>query len=65
MRAIAANWKTLVTAVLAGLVLFFASLQIAAGRPSLVKPETPVMAPLPQPEEQATSNEIRDFPQLG
>ncbi len=66
MKAIATNWKTLVTALVVGLVLFFASLQIPVARPSPAIPQTPAMAPVPEPaQEQPTSNEIQDFPQLG
>jgi hypothetical protein len=66
MKTIAANWKTLVTAVLAGLALFFVSLLIPVGRPSSAKPQTPAMAPAAEPAQEAPiSNEIRDFPQLG
>ena len=66
MKVIAANWKTLLTVLVAGLVLLFGSRQMAVGGPSSAKPQTPAVAPVPQPpEEQPTSNEISDFPQLG
>jgi hypothetical protein len=63
MKAITTNWKTLVSALVVGVVLFFASLQLLAGRPSAANPLPP--ANVPAVDGPPISNEIQDFPQLG
>jgi hypothetical protein len=66
MKTIATRWKTLVTLLVAGLMLFFVMARMAAGRPSSPAPQGSVAAPAAQPnQEPPPSNEIHDFPQLG
>ena len=66
MKAITNRWKTLVTLLVAGLMLFFLMARMAVGGPTSAAQQRPVAAPAAEPaQEPAQSNEIRDFPQLG
>jgi len=67
MSAIATNWKTLAL-IAVGLLLAFALLRVAVGRPSEAiaasQTQAPAATPAPAQNGEPISNEIRDFPQL-